>query len=47
MLMCFRMSLGEGNKAEHLMLFNNELNNFNNTGAQILDYIYYMVLKLL
>ena len=30
-----------------LSLFRNELNKFNNTGAQMLDFIYYMTLRLL
>ena len=30
-----------------LSLFRNELNKFNNTGARMLDLIYYMTLKLL
>ena len=30
-----------------LSLFRNELNTFNNTGAQMLDFIYHMPLKLL
>ena len=29
-----------------LSLFRNELNKFNNTGAQLLDSIYHMTLKL-
>ena len=30
-----------------LSLFRNEFNKFNNTGAQMLDYIYHMTLRLL
>ena len=30
-----------------LLLFRNELNKFNNTGAQMLDSIYHMTLKLI
>ena len=30
-----------------LLVFRNELNKFNNTGAQILDFIYHMTLTLI
>ena len=33
--------------AEHLSLFRNEFKKFNNTIAQMLDYIYQMTLRLL
>ena len=33
--------------AEHLFLFCNKLNKFNNTGAQIVDSFYHMTLELL
>ena len=43
--------LGESDKnarlAEHLSLFRNEFNKFNNTGVRKLDSNFYMTLKLL
>ena len=33
--------------AEHLSLFSNEFNKFNNTRAHMLDIIYYITLRLL
>ena len=33
--------------SEHLSLFRNEFNKFNNTGARMLDSIYHMTSKLL
>ena len=33
--------------AEHLTLFRNEFNKFNNTRARMLDSIYHMTLRLL
>ena len=38
---------GEAIKLSILLLFNDDFNKFNNIGAQILDNIYHMVIKLL